>query len=47
MSYRKPCGSVVEAIGNTPLVRLRRVVENLPVEAFASFPVRAYATVPV
>ncbi len=35
MSYRKPCGSVVEAIGNTPLVRLRRVVENLPVEAFA------------
>ena len=35
MSYRKPCGSVVEAIGNTPLVRLRRVVENLPVEVFA------------
>ena len=35
MSYRKPCGSVVEAIGNTPLVRLRHVVENLPVEVFA------------
>ena len=35
MSYRKPCGSVVEAIGNTPLVRLRRVVESLPVEVFA------------
>jgi cystathionine beta-synthase len=35
MPYRKPCGSVVEAIGNTPLVRLRRVVEGLPVEAFA------------
>jgi cystathionine beta-synthase len=35
MSYRKPCGSVLEAIGNTPLVRLRRVVADLPVEAFA------------
>mgnify|MGYP005805433761 FL=1 len=35
MLYRKPCGSVLEAIGNTPLVQLRRVVENLPVEAFA------------
>jgi len=35
MHYRKPCGSVLAAIGNTPLVRLRRVVENLPVEAFA------------
>src|SRR5664279_1631634 len=35
MSYRKPCGSVLEAIGNTPLVRLRRVVEHLPVEVFA------------
>jgi cystathionine beta-synthase len=35
MSYRKPCGSVLEAIGNTPLVRLRRVVANLPVEVFA------------
>ncbi|MDP1832794.1 MAG: cysteine synthase family protein [Geothrix sp.] len=35
MSYRKPCGSVLEAIGNTPLVRLRRVVEQLPVEIFA------------
>jgi cystathionine beta-synthase len=35
MSYRKPCGSVLEAIGNTPLVRLRRVVSDLPVEAFA------------
>jgi cystathionine beta-synthase len=35
MHYRKPCGSVLEAIGNTPLVRLRRVVANLPVEAFA------------
>jgi cystathionine beta-synthase len=35
MPYRKPCGSVLEAIGNTPLVRLRRVVENLPIEAFA------------
>jgi cystathionine beta-synthase len=35
MHYRKPCGSVLEAIGNTPLVRLRRVVEHLPVEAFA------------
>ncbi len=35
MPYRKPCGSVLEAIGNTPLVRLRRVVSDLPVEAFA------------
>lgn len=35
MPYRKPCSSVVEAIGNTPLVRLRRVVEHLPVEVFA------------
>ncbi|WP_291270526.1 cysteine synthase family protein [Geothrix sp.] len=35
MLYRKPCGSVLEAIGNTPLVQLRRVVENLPVEVFA------------
>ena len=35
MLYRKPCASVLEAIGNTPLVRLRRVVEDLPVEAFA------------
>ena len=35
MPYRKPCGSVLEAIGNTPLVRLRRVVADLPVEAFA------------
>ena len=35
MSYRKPCGSVVDALGNTPLVRLRRVVENLPVEIYA------------
>ena len=35
MPYRKPSGSVVEAIGNTPLVRLRRVVEHLPVEVFA------------
>jgi cystathionine beta-synthase len=35
MHYRKPCGSILEAIGNTPLVRLRRVVENLPVEVFA------------
>ncbi len=35
MLYRKPCGSVLEAIGNTPLVRLRRVVEHLPVEVFA------------
>jgi cystathionine beta-synthase len=26
---------VLEAIGNTPLVQLRRVVENLPVEVFA------------
>ena len=24
MHYRKPCGSVLEAIGNTPLVQLRR-----------------------
>ena len=35
MLYRKPCASVLEAIGNTPLVRLRKVVEHLPVEAFA------------
>jgi cystathionine beta-synthase len=35
MHYRKPCGSVLEAIGNTPLVQLRRVVEGLPVEVFA------------
>jgi cystathionine beta-synthase len=35
MPYRKPCGSVLEAIGNTPLVRLRRVVADLPVEVFA------------
>jgi cystathionine beta-synthase len=35
MHYRKPCGSILEAIGNTPLVRLRRVVADLPVEAFA------------
>jgi cystathionine beta-synthase len=35
MLYRKPCASVLEAIGNTPLVRLRRVVSDLPVEAFA------------
>ena len=35
MLYRKPCGSVLEAIGNTPLVRLRRVVSDLPVEVFA------------
>jgi len=35
MLYRKPCGSVLEAIGNTPLVRLRRVVADLPVEVFA------------
>jgi len=35
MHYRKPCGSILEAIGNTPLVRLRRVVEDLPVEVFA------------
>jgi cystathionine beta-synthase len=35
MHYRKPCGSVLEAIGNTPLVQLRRVVKTLPVEAFA------------
>ena len=30
MPYRKPCGSVLEAIGNTPLVRLRRVIPDLP-----------------
>lgn len=35
MHYRKPCGSVLEAIGNTPLVRLRRIVADLPVEVFA------------
>jgi cystathionine beta-synthase len=35
MHYRKPCGSVLEAIGNTPLVRLRRVVADLPAEVFA------------
>lgn len=35
MDYRKPCGSVLEAVGNTPLVRLRRVMGDLPVEAFA------------
>ncbi|WP_243382088.1 PLP-dependent cysteine synthase family protein [Geothrix alkalitolerans] len=35
MQYRKPCGSVLEAIGNTPLVRLRRVVSDLPAEVFA------------
>jgi cystathionine beta-synthase len=35
MHYRKPCGSVLEAIGNTPLVRLRRVVADLPAEIFA------------
>lgn len=35
MHYRKPCGSILEAIGNTPLVRLRRVVEGLPAEIFA------------
>jgi cystathionine beta-synthase len=35
MHYRKPCGSILEAIGNTPLVRLQRVVANLPVEVFA------------
>ena len=35
MHYRKPCGSILEAIGNTPLVRLRRVVSDLPVEVFA------------
>ena len=35
MRYRKPCGSVLEAIGNTPLVRLRRVVADLPAEVFA------------
>ena len=35
MRYRKPCGSVLEAIGNTPLVRLRRVVADLRAEVFA------------
>ena len=35
MPYRQPCGSVLEAIGNTPLVRLRRVVADLPAEVFA------------
>ncbi len=35
MPYRKPCASVLEAIGNTPLVQLRRGVEKLPVEVFA------------
>ncbi|MBP1772672.1 MAG: cystathionine beta-synthase [Holophagaceae bacterium] len=35
MLYRKPCGSILEAIGNTPLVRLRRVVADLPAEVFA------------
>ena len=35
MSYRKPCGSILEAIGNTPLVQLRRVIEGLPAEVFA------------
>ena len=35
MLYRKPSGSVLEAIGNTPLVRLRRTVEHLPAEIFA------------
>ena len=35
MLYRKPCGSILEAVGNTPLVRLRRVVEHLPAEIFA------------
>jgi cystathionine beta-synthase len=35
MHYRKPCGGVLEAIGNTPLVRLRRIVADLPVEVFA------------
>ena len=36
MHYRKPCGSVLEAIGNTPLARLRRVVEQLVVEVFTT-----------
>jgi hypothetical protein len=35
LHYRKPRGSVLEAIGDTPLDRLRRVVADLPVEAFA------------
>ena len=35
MRYRKPCESVLEAIGNTPLVRLRRVAADLPAEVFA------------
>lgn len=35
MHYRKPSGSILEAIGNTPLVQLRRVVADLPVEAYA------------
>ena len=35
MRYRKPWESVLEAIGNTPLVRLRRVVADLPAEVFA------------
>ena len=35
MAYRKPCASILDAIGNTPLVRLRRVVSDLDAEVFA------------
>ena len=35
MAYRKPCASILDAIGNTPLVRLRKVVADLDAEVFA------------
>jgi cysteine synthase A len=34
-TYEKPCSSILEAIGNTPLVELRRMGKGLPGRVFA------------